>query len=48
VPVIDSDRTPIGMLDITDVLQRVDSADRMTKPSTILPPASAVRVSRSA
>jgi arabinose-5-phosphate isomerase len=28
VPVIDKDRNPIGMLDITDVLQRVDVAEQ--------------------
>lgn len=27
VPVIDKDRNPIGMLDITDVLQKVDVAE---------------------
>ena len=47
VPVIDSDRTPIGMLDITDVLQRVESADRILKPSS--PPAfSSTLINRSA
>jgi arabinose-5-phosphate isomerase len=29
LPVIDDDRNPIGMLDITDVLQKVDIADRL-------------------
>jgi arabinose-5-phosphate isomerase len=29
LPVIDNDRYPIGMLDITDVLQQVDMADRL-------------------
>lgn len=29
VPVIDQSRIPVGMLDITDVLQRVESADRL-------------------
>jgi CBS domain-containing protein len=39
VPVIDSDRFPIGMLDITDVLQRVESADRVLRANseTVLP-----------
>ena len=39
VPVIDSDRFPIGMLDITDVLQRVESADRLlrSQSDTVLP-----------
>ncbi len=33
VPVIDKDRQPIGMLDITDVLQRVETADRLLRNS---------------
>jgi arabinose-5-phosphate isomerase len=39
VPVIDQDRFPIGMLDITDVLQRVESADRLLRSNsdTVLP-----------
>ena len=39
VPVIDPDRFPIGMLDITDVLQRVESADRLLRSNsdTVLP-----------
>jgi CBS domain-containing protein len=39
VPVIDPDRFPIGMLDITDVLQRVESADRLLRShsDTVLP-----------
>ncbi|MFO0999071.1 MAG: KpsF/GutQ family sugar-phosphate isomerase [Planctomycetaceae bacterium] len=34
VPVIDQNRIPIGMLDITDVLQRVESADRLLRASS--------------
>ena len=30
VPVIDNNRNPIGMLDITDVLQEVDAAEKST------------------
>ncbi len=30
VPVIDNNRNPIGMLDITDVLQKVDAAEKST------------------
>ncbi len=33
VPVIDQHRTPVGMLDITDVLQRVEGADCVLKGS---------------
>ena len=34
VPVIDQDRVPVGMLDITDVLQRVESADRLLRANS--------------
>lgn len=34
VPVIDAQRTPVGMLDITDVLQRVENTDRILKSGT--------------
>lgn len=44
LPVIDSNRTPIGMLDITDVLQTVDLAET----STLVPVASMKIVARSA
>jgi arabinose-5-phosphate isomerase len=43
VPVIDDNRLPIGMLDITDVLQKLDSADRalFSDASTMRPGLSA-------
>ena len=42
VPVIDKDRIPVGMLDITDVLQKVDFADQIANdnPFSVLPRAS--------
>lgn len=43
VPVIDLNRVPVGMLDITDVLQRVEGADRILRDSPITPPKPVVR-----
>jgi arabinose-5-phosphate isomerase len=40
VPVIDQDRMPIGMLDITDVLQRVESMEQTLKTMEPLSPRS--------
>ena len=43
VPVIDKDRNPIGMLDITDVLQKVDVAEQSSGGSARLGPRSIAR-----
>ena len=46
VPVIDMDRNPIGMLDITDVLKQVDSGENAVSKSAHL--FESRRISRSA
>ena len=43
VPVIDKDRNPIGMLDITDVLQKVDVAEQSSGGSARFGPRSIAR-----